>query len=87
MNPVNFLCKYEGKMTALRKFAAKFPGYGDLSKLPSGTAQLQQIHHPVVAKLWAEQNPDRKDLNYDNPVASCCGNASSYQLVVGTCMV
>ena len=26
MNPVNLLRKYEGKMTALRKFAAKFPG-------------------------------------------------------------
>jgi hypothetical protein len=30
MNPVNLLCKYEGEMTALRKFATKFPGYGEL---------------------------------------------------------
>ena len=43
--------------------------YGNLSKLPSGTAQLQQIRHLVVAKLWVEQNPDRDDLNYDDPVA------------------
>ncbi len=34
-----------------------------------GTAQLQQIRRPVVAKLWVEQNPDRDDLNYDDPVA------------------
>jgi hypothetical protein len=32
-------------------------------------AQLQQIRRPVVAKLWVEQNPDRDDLNYDDPVA------------------
>ena len=35
MNPVNLLRKYESEMTALRKFATKFPGYGNLSKLPS----------------------------------------------------
>ena len=62
MNPVNLLCKYEGEMMALRKFATKFPGYGNLSKLPSGTAQLQQIHRLVDAKLWVEQNPDRDDI-------------------------
>jgi hypothetical protein len=51
-------------MTTLKKFAYKFPGFGNLSKLPSGTAQLQQLRRPLVAKLWAEQN-----LDYDDPVA------------------
>ena len=40
-----------------------------MSKLPSGTAQLQQLRRPIVAKLWAEQNPAREDLDYDDPVA------------------
>ena len=55
--------------TALRKFATSFSGFGNLSKLPSGTAQLQQIRRPVVAKLWVDQNPDQDDLDYDDPVA------------------
>jgi len=40
-----------------------------LSKLPSGTAQLQQLRKPLVAKLWVEKNPDRLGLNYDDPIA------------------
>ena len=47
----------------------KFPGVGNLSKLPSGTAQLQQLRKPLVAKLWVEKNPDKLGLNYDDPVA------------------
>jgi hypothetical protein len=69
MNPTNLLRKYETEMTSLKKFAYKFPGFGNLSKLPSGTAQLQQLRRPIVAKLWAEQNPAREDLDYDDPVA------------------
>jgi hypothetical protein len=69
MNPTNLHRKYETEMTTLKKFAYKFPGFGNLSKLPSGTAQLQQLRRPLVAKLWAEQNPAREDLDYDDPVA------------------
>ena len=69
MSPANLHRKYESEITSLKKFAYKFPGFGNLSKLPSGTSQLQQLRRPVVAKLWAEQNPAREDLDYDDPVA------------------
>jgi hypothetical protein len=49
--------------------ATKFPGFENLSKLLSGTVQLQQLRRSVVAKLWVEQNPAREDLDYDDPVA------------------
>ena len=61
--------KYESEMTLLKKFAYKYPGFGNLSKLPSGTAQLQQLRKPIVAKLWVEANPDCEGLDYDDPVA------------------
>ena len=57
MTAENLLRKYEGELTTLRRFAYKFPGVGNLSKLPSGTAQLQQLRKPLVAKLWVEKNP------------------------------
>jgi hypothetical protein len=41
MTAENLLRKYESELTTLRRFAYKFPGVGNLSKLPSGTAQLQ----------------------------------------------
>jgi hypothetical protein len=69
MSPTNLHRKYETEMTSLKKFAYKFPGFGNLSKLPSGTTQLQQLRRPLVAKLWAEQNPAWEDLDYDDPVA------------------
>ena len=69
MNPHNLLRKYETEMTSLKKCAYKFPGFGSLSKIPSGIAQLQQLRQPIVARLWAEQNPAREDLDYDNPVS------------------
>ena len=56
MTLTNLLRKYEGELTLLKKFAYKFPGFGNSSKLPSGTAQLQQLRRPFVAKLWAENN-------------------------------
>ena len=60
MTAENLLRKYESELTTLRRFAYKFPGVGgNLSKLPSGTAQLQQLRRPLVAKLWVEKNPVR----------------------------
>jgi hypothetical protein len=60
MTADNLLRKYESELTTLRRFAYKFPGVGNLSKLPSGTAQLQQLRRPIVAKLWVEKNPVRQ---------------------------
>jgi hypothetical protein len=60
MSAENLLRKYEIELTTLRRFAYKFPGVGNLSKLPSGTAQLQQLRRPLVAKLWVEKNPVRQ---------------------------
>jgi hypothetical protein len=60
MSAENLLRKYESDLTTLRRFAYKFPGVGNLSKLPSGTAQLQQLRRPLVAKLWVEKNPVRQ---------------------------
>jgi hypothetical protein len=41
MYPTNLYRTYETEMILLKKFAYKFLGFGNLSKLPSGTAQLQ----------------------------------------------
>jgi hypothetical protein len=60
MSAENLLSKYESELTTLQRFAYKFPGVGNLSKLPSGTAQLQQLRRPLVAKLWVEKNPVRQ---------------------------
>jgi len=59
MSPSNLLRKSEAEIAALRKFAYNFLGFRNLSQLPSGTAQLQQLRKPAVAKLWAQQNPVR----------------------------
>ncbi len=56
MNANNLLRKYETELTALKKFAYGFPGYGDLNKLPSGTPQLQHLRKPVVRELWVANN-------------------------------
>jgi hypothetical protein len=64
MTAENLLRKYESELTILRRFAYKFPGVGNLSKLPSGTAQLQQLRRPLVAKLWVEKNPVRQVCIY-----------------------
>ena len=64
MTAENLLRKYESEMTTLRRLAYKFPGVGNLSKLPSGTAQLQQLRRPLVAKLWVEKNPVRQVCIY-----------------------
>lgn len=54
MTAENMLRKYETEMTTLKKFSYKF---GNLSNLPSGTTQLQQMRKPIVAKLWVEKFP------------------------------
>lgn len=54
MTAENLLRKYETEMTTLKKFSYKF---GNLSNLPSGTTQLQQLRKPIVAKLWVEKFP------------------------------
>ena len=73
MNAENLLRKYESEMTNLKKFAYKFPGVGDLSKLPSGTAQLQQLKRPVVMKLWVQKFPVRFILllNFFSHITLC----------------
>jgi hypothetical protein len=43
--------KYESELNEVRKFTLKFPGIGNLSRLPSGTAQHQQMKHPLIIKL------------------------------------
>ena len=63
MTAENLLRKYKTELTGLRRFAYKFTGVGNLSKLPSGTAQLQQLRKPLVAKLWVERNPDNQQSN------------------------
>jgi hypothetical protein len=51
MNANNLLHKYETEVTALKKFAYGFPGFGDLNKLPSWTPKLQHLRKPVVSQL------------------------------------
>ncbi len=45
--------KYKNELNEQRKFALKFPGIGNLSRLPSRTAQLQQVKHPLIIKHWS----------------------------------
>ena len=85
MNPANLMRKYESEMTLLKKFAYKFPGFGNLSKLPSGTAQLQQLRKPLVAKLWVEANPGREGLDYDDPVAVGANTPPTWWLEHASC--
>jgi hypothetical protein len=65
--------KYENELNEVRKFALKFPGVGNLSRLPSGTAQLQQMKRPLIIKLWKEKYPAESVVDYDDNI-SVCGN-------------
>jgi hypothetical protein len=49
--------KYENELNEVRKFTLKFLGDGNLSRLPSRTAQLQQMKGPLIIKLWEENYP------------------------------
>jgi hypothetical protein len=42
--------KYENEINKLRKFSYNFLSVGSLAELPSGTAQLQQMKHPLIMK-------------------------------------
>ena len=50
MTAENLLRKYEGEMTSLKKFVYTYLPLGNLCSLPSGTTQLQQLKHPIIAK-------------------------------------
>ena len=58
--------KYENELNEVRKFALKFPGVGNLSRLPSGTTQLQQMKRPLIIKLWKEKYPAESGVDYDD---------------------
>ncbi len=40
-----------------------------MSNLPSGTAQLQQMKHPLIIKLWKEKYPDVTGVDYDDNIS------------------
>jgi len=61
--------KYENELNEVRKFALKFTGVGNLSRLPSGTAQLQQMKRPLVIKLWKEKYPAESGVDYNNDIS------------------
>ena len=58
--------KYENELNEVRKFALKFLGVSNLSRLPSGTAQLQQMKCPLIIKLWKEKYPAESGVDYDD---------------------
>jgi hypothetical protein len=49
--------KQETEINNIRKFTAKFPGVGDMSKLPSGSTQERDIKKPYIIRLWKIQHP------------------------------
>ena len=59
-------CKSE--FNEVREVSLKLLGIGIFSKLPSGTAQLQQMKHPLIIKLWKEKYPDETGVDYDDKV-------------------
>ena len=46
------LRKLDAEMRELRKFASKFPGFGNPSRLPRGTTQLSQMKIPAIFDIW-----------------------------------
>ena len=57
MTAENLLRKYEGEMTTLKKKNYTYLPLGNLSSLPSGTTQLQQLKRPIIAKIWKIKFP------------------------------
>ncbi len=61
--------KYKNELNEVRKFTLKFPGIGNLSRLPSGTAQLQQMKRPLIIKLWREKYPVESGVDYNDGIS------------------
>ena len=57
MTAENLLHKYEGEMTILKKIVYTYLPLGNLSSLPSGTTQLQQLKSSIIAKIWKIKFP------------------------------
>jgi hypothetical protein len=61
--------KYENELNEVREFALKFTGVGNLSRLPSGTAQLQQMKSPLIIKLWKDKYPAESGVDFDDDIS------------------
>ncbi len=61
--------KYKSELNDVRKFSLKFPGIGNLLNLPSSTAQLQEMKHPLIIKLWKEKYPDVTGVDYNDNIS------------------
>ena len=51
--------KQETEINNIRKFAAKFPGVGGISKLPIGSTQVRDMMEPYIIWLWKLKHPVR----------------------------
>jgi hypothetical protein len=48
----NSVSEHKTKINNIRKFAAKIPVVGDMSKLPSGLTQVKDMKKPYIIQLW-----------------------------------
>jgi hypothetical protein len=79
--------KYENELNEeVRKFALKFPGVGNLSRLPSGTAQLQQMKRPLIIKLWKEKYPAESGVDYNDDISVWANIPEGWWLNHDVCM-
>ncbi len=63
--------KYENELNEVRNLALKFPGVGNLSRLPtSGTAQLQLMKRALIINLWKEKYPAESGVDYETTFLS-----------------
>ena len=58
------LRKLDAEMRELRKFASKFPGFSNPSRLPSGTTQLSQMKIPAIVDIWKKTYPNVPGVDY-----------------------
>jgi hypothetical protein len=61
--------KFGSELNEVWKFALKFPSVGNLSKLPSRTAQLHQMKKSLIIKLWKEHYPEETGFDNDDNVS------------------